>query len=59
MNTNTYAERAEAEARYKEDIKNIKIKWPHTPNGDCTSDCRRTGCPNDEIPTFEGWLENQ
>lgn len=50
---------AEAREQYEEDIKDIKLKPPHTPIGDCTSDCRREGCPNDEVPTFEEWLENQ
>ena len=43
---------------YEEEVKVLKTKYPHTPNGDCTSQCRRTGCPSDEIPSFEEWLEN-
>ena len=56
---NREASLAEAKERYEEEIKNYKEKWPHTPIGDCTSECRRSGCPNGEIPTFEEWLENQ
>jgi len=55
---NREASLAEAKEQYEEDIKDIKLKYPHTPNGDCTSQCRRTGCPNGEIPTFEEWLQN-
>lgn len=54
----TKAELAEARERYEEEVVEIyKYKEYHTPIGECTSMCRREGCPLDEAPSFEDWLE--
>ena len=51
---------AEAREQYESNVLAIKERWPHTPIGDCTSDCGKTyECPLNDIPTFEEWLENQ
>ena len=49
---------AEAKERYLKEIETFKYKFPHTPLGECTSDCNKTvNCPLDEIPPFEEWID--
>ena len=56
---NRVAALAEAREKYENLVMEYKERPPHTPIGDCTSRCRKEGCPLDEIPTFEEWLNNQ
>lgn len=45
----------EIQGAYEKYVESVKYQSPHTPNGDCTSDCGHTeDCP---VMPFGDWLD--